>query len=171
MIFLNGPSQASFSFIVGLSIFTRNACEKMSCPSSIRCWDSNPRPLNHESSPITTRPGLPPWAWTFSMPLNHHKNVFLLWWIRLQTFFSKWCLQSHSDDKIVYITTLELHWLENYPYYDSRVVICDRREFYKIFHCCCQYCQKQLCQKQSSKLKQIPHIFWSGDPFQARPIS
>ena len=25
------------------------------------CWDSNPRPLEHESPPITTRPGLPPW--------------------------------------------------------------------------------------------------------------
>ena len=27
---------------------------------SIQCWDSNPRPLEHESPPITTRPGLPP---------------------------------------------------------------------------------------------------------------
>ena len=39
--------------------FTTNQCEKMSCPSSIWRWDSNPRPLKHESSPITTRPGLP----------------------------------------------------------------------------------------------------------------
>ena len=30
----------------------------MSCPSSIRSWDSNSRPLEHESPPITTRPGL-----------------------------------------------------------------------------------------------------------------
>ena len=30
------------------------------CPSSIQCRDSNPRPLEHESPPITTRPGLPP---------------------------------------------------------------------------------------------------------------
>ena len=30
------------------------------CPSSIWCWDSNKRPLERESSPITTRPGLPP---------------------------------------------------------------------------------------------------------------
>ena len=29
------------------------------CPSSIRCWDSNSRPLEHEFPPITTRPGLP----------------------------------------------------------------------------------------------------------------
>ena len=28
------------------------------CPSSIQCWDSNPRPLEGESLPITTRPGL-----------------------------------------------------------------------------------------------------------------
>ena len=32
----------------------------MSCPSSIRCRDSNPRPFERESPPITTRPGLPP---------------------------------------------------------------------------------------------------------------
>ena len=30
------------------------------CPSSIRRRDSNPRPFEHESSPLTTRPGLPP---------------------------------------------------------------------------------------------------------------
>ena len=32
----------------------------MSCPSSIQHQESNPRPLRHELSPITTRPGLPP---------------------------------------------------------------------------------------------------------------
>ena len=30
------------------------------CSSSIWCQDSNPRPLECESPPITTRPGLPP---------------------------------------------------------------------------------------------------------------
>ena len=30
------------------------------CPSSIWCWDSNSQPLEHESTPITTRPGLQP---------------------------------------------------------------------------------------------------------------
>ena len=29
-------------------------------PFSIWHWDSNPQPLDHELSPITTRPGLPP---------------------------------------------------------------------------------------------------------------
>ena len=34
------------------------------CQSSIGCWDSNPQPLEHDSSPITTRPGLPPFLVT-----------------------------------------------------------------------------------------------------------
>ena len=33
------------------------------CPSSMWCQDSNSQPMEHESPPITTRPGLPPpWA-------------------------------------------------------------------------------------------------------------
>ena len=57
----NGPSSASFSFIFGLfwtniTILTSNKCEK--CPSSIWCWDSNLQPSEHESPPITTRPGV-----------------------------------------------------------------------------------------------------------------
>ena len=54
---------ASFSFIFGLfrqtlQIFTTNVCEK--CPCSIWHRDSNPRPQERESPPLTTRPGLPP---------------------------------------------------------------------------------------------------------------
>ena len=41
-----------------LHFFTTNKCEKY--PSSIWCRDSNQWPLEHESPPITTRPGLPP---------------------------------------------------------------------------------------------------------------
>ena len=40
-----------------LQFFTTNKCEK--CLSSIWCRDLNPRPLEHESPLITTRPGLP----------------------------------------------------------------------------------------------------------------
>ena len=36
------------------------------CPSSIRCRDSNPRPSERESLPITTRPGLPPNSFFFA---------------------------------------------------------------------------------------------------------
>ena len=42
------------SFQTSTTIFTTNQCEK--CPSSIWGWDSNPQPLKHELSPITTRP-------------------------------------------------------------------------------------------------------------------
>ena len=44
------------SFQTNITIFTTNICEKY--PSSIWCWDSNPRPSEQESPPITTRPGL-----------------------------------------------------------------------------------------------------------------
>ena len=39
-----------------ITIFTTNKCEKLSCPSSIQCRDSNSWPLEHESPPINTRP-------------------------------------------------------------------------------------------------------------------
>ena len=42
-----------------ITIFTTDQCEKMSCPSSIQHWDSNPQPSLCEPPPITTRPGLP----------------------------------------------------------------------------------------------------------------
>ena len=47
-----------WSFQTNNTIFTSNQYKK--CPSSIQNWDYKPRPLEHESSPITTRPGLPP---------------------------------------------------------------------------------------------------------------
>ena len=43
-------------FQTNITIFTTNQCEK--CPSSVGCWNSNPLPLEHESPPITTTPGL-----------------------------------------------------------------------------------------------------------------
>ena len=41
--------------------FTAIICEK--CPSRIQCLDSNPRPSECESIPMTTIPGFPPWPW------------------------------------------------------------------------------------------------------------
>ena len=60
--FLNGRIPASFCLFSVISnkqynFFTKDQCGKMSCPSSIVRRDSNPQPLKHESSPITTRPG------------------------------------------------------------------------------------------------------------------
>ena len=53
-----GPIPASFSFIFGLFKqtiqFLQQINVKKSCPSSIRCWDSNSWPSEHESPPITS---------------------------------------------------------------------------------------------------------------------
>ena len=63
----NGPTPASFSFIFGL--FKQTSLQFLQqiyvkkCPSSMQCQDSNPRPSDCESLPITTRPGLPPMSW------------------------------------------------------------------------------------------------------------
>ena len=57
------------SFQTNITNFTTNMYVKK-CPSSIRCWDSNSRPLEHEPPPITTRPGLPPGTSIFVPPLS-----------------------------------------------------------------------------------------------------
>ena len=59
--FLNGPPTASFSYL--FSLFKRQynyASNVINYPSSIGCWDSNSRPLENKSPPITTLVGLPP---------------------------------------------------------------------------------------------------------------
>ena len=61
--FLNGPTPISSLFIFGLFKQTIQFLQQiisMSCPSSKWHWDSNPRPFERQSPPITTRPGLPP---------------------------------------------------------------------------------------------------------------
>ena len=45
------------SFQTNITICATNKCEK--CPSSVWFGDLNPRPLDHESSLMTTRPWLP----------------------------------------------------------------------------------------------------------------
>ena len=58
----NGPTPAPFPIVfvfqTHITNFTTNMYVKK-CPSSIRCGDLNSWPLEHESSPITIRPGLP----------------------------------------------------------------------------------------------------------------
>ena len=77
------------SFQTNNTIFTTNQCEK--CPSSIWCWDLNPRPLENESSPIITRPGFPPNSekcsyafrsavqFTLSLKTNFNHDQLFLW--------------------------------------------------------------------------------------------
>ena len=53
------------------------------CPSSKRCRDSNPRPLERESLPITTRPGLPPYQLQVTgkakrFNLDNQEHIFIL---------------------------------------------------------------------------------------------
>ena len=50
----------------------------MSCPSSIQHQDSNPQPLERESLPITTRPGLPPYSNTFPYKESEYSLVSIL---------------------------------------------------------------------------------------------
>ena len=80
-----GKPQPLLSFIFGLfkqtsSQFLQQICEK--CPCSIRRQESNPLPLEHESPPMTTRPGIPvlrqsPYNWKvqlFAVDLPMRKN-------------------------------------------------------------------------------------------------
>ena len=50
------------------------------CPSNIQCWDSNSHTLEHESRPITTRPGLPPnLTLLFSLKYVGTPSTLLCW--------------------------------------------------------------------------------------------
>ena len=70
--FLKGPFPASFFVYFRLFKQTLEFVQQINvikCPSSIWCWDSNPRPSEHVSIPISTRPGLPHWETNlFSWP-------------------------------------------------------------------------------------------------------
>ena len=59
-----------YLFFIYFSLFKQILQIMKKCPSSIRCWDLNPRPLEHESPPITTRPRLPPQ--TSFVKFNHY---------------------------------------------------------------------------------------------------
>ena len=63
-----------FSFIFGLFKQALQFLQQIfvkKCPSSILCQNSNKRLLEHESLPITTRPGLPPDRLNiFTLPIN-----------------------------------------------------------------------------------------------------
>ena len=64
----NGPCTASYSFIFGLFkqiIQFLQLINVKKFPFSIWRWYSNPHPLAHELSPITTTPGLPPFKKAF----------------------------------------------------------------------------------------------------------
>ena len=63
-----------------MAIIRYNICNKYvkKCPSSIWYWDSNPWPLEHESPPITTSPGLPYCRYIFLYGVIDSVNLFYL---------------------------------------------------------------------------------------------
>ena len=103
--FFKWTNPGLFLYIFGLfrtnnSIFATNQCQK--CPSSIWRRDSNPLCLEHESSPITTRPGLPvnpsfsgcdhkSWELRATKTTSESsllcKNVYDLSWLNFVTLF------------------------------------------------------------------------------------
>ena len=68
-----------------IQTFTIIKCEK--CSYSILWWDSNSQPLEHDSSPVTTRPGLPgenillDWIWIWAI-----QDSNLARWVYYKTF-------------------------------------------------------------------------------------
>ena len=56
--FLNMTQSRPLFCLFSVFVKKKNQCEK--CPFSIQYQDSNPQPFKHESTNITTRPGLPP---------------------------------------------------------------------------------------------------------------
>ena len=55
-------------------------------PSSKWRWDLNTRPLEHESPPITTRPGLPPYMLKFCQSVEISPNLVTLIKTKLSFF-------------------------------------------------------------------------------------
>ena len=84
------------SFQTHITNITTNRYVKK-CPSSIRCWDSNSRPLEHESLPITTRPGPQNGGLEISPHLT--KKYFYLHFIfdKIKDHSVQYCDDIHSD--------------------------------------------------------------------------
>ena len=74
--FKNWSSSASSSFIFGLFKQQHNIYIKINVKNDshrMRCWDLNSRLLDRQSSPITTRPGLP-----HLTPIKFYVQILLL---------------------------------------------------------------------------------------------
>ena len=70
-----GQPRPLFLFIFGLFKQTIQFLQQIyvkKCPSSIWCRDLNPQPLERESLPITTRPGLLPHIMKLIIPQEHY---------------------------------------------------------------------------------------------------
>ena len=69
-----GQHRPLLSFVFGLfkqtSLHILQQIYVKKCPFRILCQDSNLRPSEHESPPIITRPGLPPFLFFVRRPLS-----------------------------------------------------------------------------------------------------
>ena len=83
------------SFQTHITIFTTNKCEK--CPSSILCRDSNSQPLEYESPPITTRPGLLPCLTNLTLMLVAAKKSWIRRRSNLWTVIKRRCENVEID--------------------------------------------------------------------------
>ena len=78
-------------FFISFRIFTHTLqflqqINVKNCPSNIWCRDSNSRPLDHESPPITARPGLPPsLSFLFAQSLCSQMLIKQLYYIQSVT--------------------------------------------------------------------------------------
>ena len=83
------------SFQANSTIFTTNKCDKYA--SSIWRRDSNPWPLKHESSPITTRPGLPPSCIEYYISSRSAFSSFLFSMMRRESLLGHF---SYENDRL-----------------------------------------------------------------------
>ena len=127
-IFLNGPTPASFHLFFGLFRKTIQFCTE----STIRCRDSNPQPLKHESSPLTIRPGTRPsynymLVWNILLwEVKSGNGDWKWWWTRFTEFLDlqKFC-------KIRFTKIIFLNW-NNFHTTFTEMEIC------KCSHCSIQ---------------------------------
>ena len=146
-------------FFVYFQYFQTNntiVCEK--CPSSILCRDLNPRPLERESLPTTTRPGFPPISLSqfdslyLSQCLAPFFSLFL--WMSLSLYFS-FFLSSYLSIFII-LSLFEMligtdsfgffyFWLEHLKIYFTTIIGQEDSTFNRYtanfyygakFHCC-----------------------------------
>ena len=102
------------SFQTNITIFTTNICEKMPWPSSTRSWDSNPRPSEHESPPITTRLGHPPCSFSYCWisrnikPTSPSPSVYLPAHLHTSTYPYLFVPETFSLHCLLYFSTLSL---------------------------------------------------------------
>ena len=108
-----GTPQPLLSFIFGhfkqiSSQFLQQICEK--CPSSIRFRDSKPLHLEHESPPMTTRPGLP----DVLHKLDNDIFYFTLMMFTTECIIIVWCKNTNYGQNFYCAPTMVISFASQY---------------------------------------------------------